>query len=87
MVQLALVQSETTPLPTPTMTVAPELVTPGPIGFGIMALVVVAAMLLIFDMQRRIRRARYREQVGAKLDAEQAAENDKAQGTGEPGAE
>lgn len=68
-----MVRLEETPLPTPTMTVAPELVTPGPVGFAIMGVVVIAAMLLIFDMQRRIRRARYRDQVREKLDAEQAA--------------
>lgn len=81
-----MVKLEQTPLPTPTMTVAPELVSPGPIGFAIMGVVVIAAMLLIFDMQRRIRRARYREQVREKLDAEQsaatrAAENDKQAAT------
>ncbi len=65
---------ETTPLPTPTPTVDPALVTPGPIGFAIMAIVVAVSVLLIWDMQRRVRRARYKEQVNAKLDAEQAAE-------------
>ena len=59
--------------PTPTPTVDPNLVTPGPVGFVIVAVVVVFAALLIWDMQRRIRRVRYREEVRAELDAEEAA--------------
>ncbi|GAB6858654.1 hypothetical protein [Microbacterium xylanilyticum] len=62
-----------TATPTPTPTVDPNLVTPGPVGFVIVAVVVVFAALLIWDMQRRIRRVRYREEVRAELDAEEAA--------------
>lgn len=62
--------------PTPTPTVDPNLVTPGPVGFVIVAVVVVFAALLIWDMQRRIRRVRYREEVRAELDAEEAAATD-----------
>ncbi|WP_336628665.1 MULTISPECIES: hypothetical protein [unclassified Microbacterium] len=67
--------------PTPTPTVDPNLVTPGPVGFVIVAVVVVFAALLIWDMQRRIRRVRYREEVRAELDAEEAATS--GDGTGE----
>lgn len=63
----------TTPMPTPTMTVAPELVTPGFIGFAAVVVIVIAVVLLIVDMNRRIRRVRYREEVRAELDAEEAA--------------
>jgi len=62
-----------TPMPTPTMTVAPELVTPGFVGFAAVVVIVLAVVLLILDMNRRIRRVRYREEVRDELDAEQAA--------------
>lgn len=61
----------TTPLPT--STINPDLVTPGPAGFVAIALVAVAVILLIWDMQRRIRRVRYRAEVAEMLDAEEAA--------------
>lgn len=63
---------ENTPMPTPTSTVPPELVTPGFAGFAAVIVVVVAVILLIWDMNRRIRRVRYRDEVRAELDAEQA---------------
>ena len=68
--------AEVTPTPTPTMEVDPDLVTPGPIGFAAIALVVIFVVLLIADMQRRIRRTRYRDEVRAELDAEEAAARD-----------
>lgn len=62
-----------TPMPTPTMTVAPEAVTPGFVGFAVIVVILVAVILLIWDMNRRIRRVRYREEVREELDAEEAA--------------
>ncbi|HZU92026.1 MAG TPA: hypothetical protein VFF85_00285 [Microbacterium sp.] len=62
-----------TPMPTPTMTVAPELVTPGFVGFAAVVVILIAVVLLILDMNRRIRRVRYREEVREELDAEEAA--------------
>jgi hypothetical protein len=62
-----------TPMPTPTMTVAPELVTPGFVGFAAVVVILIAVILLILDMNRRIRRVRYREEVREELDAEEAA--------------
>ncbi|MFT4258839.1 hypothetical protein [Microbacterium sp.] len=62
-----------TPMPAPSMTVAPELVTPGFVGFAAVAFLVVVVILLVADMNRRIRRVRYREEVRAELDAEEAA--------------
>lgn len=62
-----------TPMPTPSMTVAPEAVTPGFVGFAAIVVVVIAVILLIWDMNRRIRRVRYRDEVREELDAEEAA--------------
>lgn len=62
-----------TPMPTPSMTVAPEAVTPGFVGFAVIVVIVIAVILLIWDMNRRIRRVRYREEVREELDAEEAA--------------
>lgn len=62
-----------TPMPTPSMTVDPNSVTPGFAGFAVVVVIVAFVILLIWDMNRRIRRVRYREEVRAELDAEQAA--------------
>jgi Na+-transporting methylmalonyl-CoA/oxaloacetate decarboxylase gamma subunit len=55
------------------MTVAPEAVTPGFVGFAAIVVLLIAVILLIWDMNRRIRRVRYREEVREELDAEEAA--------------
>ena len=60
-------------MPTPSMTVDPQLVTPGFVGFAAVVIILVAVILLILDMNRRIRRVRYREEVREELDAEEAA--------------
>lgn len=70
-----------TPMPTPSMTVAPEAVTPGFVGFAAIVIVLIAVILLIWDMNRRIRRVRYREEVREELDAEEIA---RAAGTVSP---
>lgn len=69
------------PMPTPSMTVDPNLVTPGPAGFAVIVIIVIALALLIWDMNRRVRRVRYRGEVREELDAEQAAaaQNDDGQ--------
>ncbi|WP_313355306.1 hypothetical protein [Microbacterium sp.] len=69
---------ETTPMPTPSMTVDPNSVTPGFAGFAIIVIIVAAVVLLIWDMNRRIRKVRYREEVREELDAEEAALRDRA---------
>ncbi|GAA2583820.1 hypothetical protein [Microbacterium binotii] len=69
---LAVWLAEVTPTPTPT-DVDPLLVTPGPWGFAVIALVGVAVILLVWDMLRRIRRGRYRSEVREQLDAEELA--------------
>jgi sensor domain CHASE-containing protein len=71
---------ETTPMPTPSMTVDPNSVTPGFAGFAIIVLIVAVVVLLIWDMNRRIRRVRYREEVREELDAEEAALRDQIDG-------
>ncbi|TIH37139.1 hypothetical protein D4765_08980 [Subtercola vilae] len=67
--------ADDTPTPTPTTdpNYNPDTVTPGTIGFVITLFVAVAAVLLIIDMVRRIRRVNLRQQVTEKLDAEAAA--------------
>ncbi|GAA3590767.1 hypothetical protein GCM10022198_13360 [Klugiella xanthotipulae] len=49
-----------------------EDVTPGAVGFLATAFVALMAVLLGLDMMRRVRRTRYRAEVGALLDAEEA---------------
>ena len=51
----------------------PNLVTPGVVGFFATLFVAGMTVLLAFDLVRRIRRSRYREEVGIQLDAEVAA--------------
>ena len=63
-----------TPSPVPSSGVPDELVTPGVWGFVITFLLVIAVVLLILDMVRRIRRVTYRAQVKEALAAEAAAE-------------
>ncbi|QEV99558.1 hypothetical protein F6J84_05215 [Microbacterium caowuchunii] len=65
-----LLAASTTPTPVEG-TVDPNLVTPGPWGFAVIALVGVAVALLVWDMLRRIRRGRYRAEVREMLDAEE----------------
>jgi hypothetical protein len=65
------VLAEATPSPTPT--VDPNLVSPGPAGFAVIAVLAVVVILLVWDMMRRIRRGRYRADIREELDAEQAA--------------
>jgi hypothetical protein len=68
-----------TPSPTP-KTPSADSVTPGPWGFAITFLVAVAVVFLIIDMTRRTRRVRYRAEIAAKLDAEEAEAKKRADG-------
>ncbi len=67
------------PSPVPKAPPADE-VTPGPWGFIAIFGIGVVVALLIVDMNRRVRRVRYRAEVAEKLDAEsrEAAEQDDA---------
>lgn len=51
----------------------PDSVTPGVIGFAATAVVAIAVCFLLFDMNRRVRRVRIREEVRAEIAAEQEA--------------
>ncbi len=59
--------------PSPVETVDPVLVTPGPAGFVVIALLSVAVVVLIWDMMRRIRRGRVRADIREELEAEEQA--------------
>jgi hypothetical protein len=58
--------------PTPTPAFDENLVTPGIWGFVLTIAVILAVVLLIVDMVRRIRRVTYRAQVQEQLEKEQA---------------
>ena len=66
--------ADPTPGPTPVEFTGDEnAVTPGVIGFVATAFIAVAAVLLIIDMNRRVRRVRYRAEAQEKIAAEQEA--------------
>ena len=68
---------EPTPVPTmPGFNGDENMVTPGVIGFFLTFAVMVAAVFLIIDMVRRVRRVNYRAEVREKLEAELAAEGE-----------
>lgn len=67
--------AETTP-PTPPPYEDPDAVTPGAWGFAIFAFVAILVIVLAFDLVRRIRRVRYREEISRKLDGEQGERSD-----------
>ena len=66
------------PSPAPSPNVNADLVTPGVWGFAITALVMIAVILLIVDMVRRMRRVNYRAEIRQRLEDEAAAARDKA---------
>jgi hypothetical protein len=59
-----------TPVPSSTPDPAETFYSPGTIGFIATFGVTAGAVLLIFDMVRRVRRVRYRAEISAKLEAE-----------------
>ena len=52
----------------PAIEVDPNSVTPGVIGFIMTFGVMIAVLLLVIDMVRRVRRVRYRQEIVDKLD-------------------
>lgn len=70
-----------TPVPSETADPANTWYSPGTIGFVMTFIVVVAALALMFDMVRRVRRVRYRAEIQAKLDAEAGESSLASQGT------
>lgn len=76
----ALAAAEVTPSPSPTAP-PPELVTPGPWGFAVIAFIALAVVVLIWDMMRRVRRGRVRADIREELDAEELATQQAAAAT------
>lgn len=60
--------------PTPTTDPANTFYSPGTVGFLAVAFITLAAVVIIFDMVRRVRRVRYRAEIQEKLAAEAAGD-------------
>lgn len=73
-----------TPTPSP-LPYNPDDVTPGVIGFAFTFIIFLLVGLIAWDMLRRVRRVRYREEVRAKLEAEIAAGRGGTDGAGTTG--
>jgi hypothetical protein len=65
------------PSPTPTTDPANTFYSPGTVGFLAVAFITLAAVLIIADMVRRVRRVRYRAEIQEKLAAEAAGDGAK----------
>jgi hypothetical protein len=65
--------ADATPSPVPTSNVSDVLVTPGVAGFITIAAIMIAVILLIIDMVRRLRRLNYRAEIRQRLEDEAAA--------------
>lgn len=63
----------TTPTPMPAYDGDPNLVTPGVLGFIAIILVAFATVFLLMDMNRRIRRTKYRTEIRERIAEEQNA--------------
>lgn len=70
MYNLILTVLASTPSPSPSIAPEDTFYSPGTVGFLAVFGVTVGAIVLIFDMVRRVRRVRYRAEINAKLDAE-----------------
>jgi hypothetical protein len=62
------------PSQTPTTDPANTFYSPGTVGFLAVAFITLAAVVIIYDMVRRVRRVRYRAEVQEKLAAEAAGD-------------
>lgn len=72
-----LVSTAATPTPSPSPGAPPtDMVTPGVIGFVVIFALAIVTILLLLDMNRRIRRARYRDEIASRLDDEQRDDDD-----------
>lgn len=71
-----------TPTPSPTADFDPNLVTPGVVGFVVTLGLIVATIVILISMNRRVRRVNYRAQIAERLDAEEAAAADPDADTG-----
>jgi ABC-type enterochelin transport system permease subunit len=72
----ALIAAAIAPTPSgfPAYTGNPDLITPGVVGFGAVLFITVATIFLLIDMNRRVRRTRYRAEVQEQLRLEAEAE-------------
>jgi hypothetical protein len=59
---------------TPTIDPATTFYSPGTVGFLAVAFITLAAVLIVVDMVRRVRRVRYRAEIQEKLAAEAAGD-------------
>ena len=73
-----------TPTPVPLETVDDTFNSPGMVGFLVTFAVAGLAVLLFFDMNRRVRRTRYRQEIRERLAAEQASEGESDDGGHRP---
>ena len=71
-----------TPTPSPTSGVDENLVTPGVVGFLVTLGLIVATILLLISLTRRIRRVNNRALIAERLDAEEAAAAAEGEGDG-----
>jgi len=62
-----------TPTPSPTSGIDENLVTPGVVGFSVTLGLILATILLLISLTRRIRRVNNRALIAEQLDAEEAA--------------
>ena len=69
----------TSPTPYPKYSGDPNLITPGVVGFIAIFAIALVTVFLLIDMNRRIRRSRYREQVRDEFAAEDAEAQAKAE--------
>jgi hypothetical protein len=65
-----------TPTPTPSADFDPDLVTPGVIGFVVTLALILATIVILISMNRRVRRVNYRAEIAQRLDAEEVAAAD-----------
>lgn len=72
--------------PEPGFTPDPNTVTPGVIGFAVIALIAAAVFVLGWDLNRRVRRLQFREEAQEKIAAEVAAMEAEQSGAAESGA-
>jgi len=62
-----------TPTPSPTPPFDENSVTPGVVGFIVTLAMIVAVIVLLISMTRRVRRVNYRAEIAERLDAEEAS--------------
>lgn len=65
-----------TPTPSPSAEFDANLVTPGVVGFAVTIGIILATIVILISMNRRVRRVTYRAEIAERLDAEEAATSD-----------